>query len=138
MPEHVHRWHPWNDVAREHLRCRLAQSGHAADGCICRSGWTRVIVEKPFGKDLESNRQLDRDLKEHLSEEQIFRIDHYLGKELIENLTVLRFANLVFEPLWSRDFIRNVQVLTSPTAPPPPRPQPPLRARPQHLRSVDA
>lgn len=83
---------------------------HEACDDICRSGWTRVIVEKPFGKDLESNRQLDRDLKQYLSEEQIFRIDHYLGKELIENLTVLRFANLVFEPLWSRSFIRNVQV----------------------------
>jgi glucose-6-phosphate 1-dehydrogenase len=72
-----------------------------------------VIVEKPFGKDLESSRKLDVDLKEHLSEEQIFRIDHYLGKELIENLTVLRFSNLVFEPLWSRSFIRNVQVIFS-------------------------
>lgn len=85
----------------------------AAASASSPSGWTRVIVEKPFGKDLESNRQLDRDLKEYLSEEQIFRIDHYLGKELIENLTVLRFANLVFEPLWSRDFIRNVQVIFS-------------------------
>lgn len=79
--------------------------------CLCaRSGWTRVIVEKPFGKDLDSSRQLDKDLKEYLDEEQIFRIDHYLGKELIENLTVLRFANLIFEPLWCRQYIRNVQV----------------------------
>lgn len=69
-----------------------------------------MIVEKPFGKDLMSSRQLDKDLKTHLSEEQIFRIDHYLGKELIENLTVLRFSNLIFEPLWSRSCIRNVQV----------------------------
>ena len=80
---------------------------------MCRSGWTRVIVEKPFGKDLESSRQLDTDLKEVLEENQIFRIDHYLGKELIENLTVLRFANLIFEPLWNRDYIRNVQVIFS-------------------------
>ena len=77
------------------------------------SGWTRMIVEKPFGRDLESFRALSRQLYEHLEEEQIYRIDHYLGKELIENLTVLRFANLVFEPLWSRNFIRSVQVIFS-------------------------
>jgi glucose-6-phosphate 1-dehydrogenase len=69
-----------------------------------------MIVEKPFGRDLESFRALSSDLYEHLREDQIYRIDHYLGKELIENLTVLRFANLVFEPLWSRQYIRNVQV----------------------------
>jgi glucose-6-phosphate 1-dehydrogenase len=86
-------------------------------GVRCRTGWTRVIVEKPFGKDLESSRQLDKDLKTHLSEEQIFRIDHYLGKELIENLTVLRFSNLVFEPLWNRSFVRNVQVCPSDVVP---------------------
>lgn len=72
-----------------------------------------MIVEKPFGRDLESSRQLARELYQHLDEEQIYRIDHYLGKELIENLTVLRFANLVFEPLWSRQFIRNVQIIFS-------------------------
>ena len=54
----------------------------------CRSGWTRVIVEKPFGKDTESFQKLSADLYQHLSEEQMYRIDHYLGKELIENLTV--------------------------------------------------
>lgn len=72
-----------------------------------------MIVEKPFGRDLESSRQLATELYKHLTEEQIYRIDHYLGKELIENLTVLRFANLVFEPLWSRQYIRNVQVIFS-------------------------
>ena len=70
-------------------------------------------MEKPFGRDLESSRQLDKDLKAVLNEDQIFRIDHYLGKELIENLTVLRFSNLIFEPLWCRDYIRNVQVIFS-------------------------
>lgn len=54
----------------------------------CRTGYTRVIVEKPFGKDSESFRQLSADLYQHLTEDQMFRIDHYLGKELIENLTV--------------------------------------------------
>jgi glucose-6-phosphate 1-dehydrogenase len=76
-------------------------------------GWTRMIVEKPFGRDLSSFRALSASLGEHLREDQIYRIDHYLGKELIENLTVLRFANLVFEPLWSRQYIRNVQVIFS-------------------------
>ena len=69
-----------------------------------------MIVEKPFGRDSESFRALTDELYQHLREDQIYRIDHYLGKELIENLTVLRFANLVFEPLWSRQYIRNVQV----------------------------
>ncbi|KAK9222687.1 hypothetical protein WN944_011123 [Citrus x changshan-huyou] len=77
------------------------------------TGWTRVIVEKPFGRDSESSGELTRSLKQYLREDQIFRIDHYLGKELVENLSVLRFSNLVFEPLWSRNYIRNVKVLRS-------------------------
>lgn len=77
------------------------------------SGWTRVIVEKPFGRDSESSRQLTQCLKLYLNENQIFRIDHYLGKELVENLSVLRFSNLVFEPLWCRQYIRNVQLIFS-------------------------
>lgn len=77
------------------------------------SGWTRFIVEKPFGRDSESSGELTRSLKKYLVEEQIFRIDHYLGKELVENLSVLRFSNLVFEPLWSRNYIRNVQLIFS-------------------------
>ncbi|KAK4437491.1 Glucose-6-phosphate 1-dehydrogenase, chloroplastic [Sesamum alatum] len=77
------------------------------------SGWTRVIVEKPFGRDSESSNELTRSLKQYLTEDQIFRIDHYLGKELVENLSVLRFSNLVFEPLWSRNYIRNVQLIFS-------------------------
>ncbi|KAL9453843.1 hypothetical protein AB3S75_009451 [Citrus x aurantiifolia] len=77
------------------------------------TGWTRVIVEKPFGRDSESSGELTRSLKQYLREDQIFRIDHYLGKELVENLSVLRFSNLVFEPLWSRNYIRNVQFIFS-------------------------
>lgn len=76
-------------------------------------GWTRVIVEKPFGRDSESSAALTRGLKQYLEEDQIFRIDHYLGKELVENLSVLRFSNLIFEPLWSRQYIRNVQLIFS-------------------------
>lgn len=77
------------------------------------NGWTRVIVEKPFGRDSESSAELTSGLKQFLTEEQIYRIDHYLGKELVENLSVLRFSNLVFEPLWSRQYIRNVQFIFS-------------------------
>ncbi|KAL8136666.1 hypothetical protein V2J09_002667 [Rumex salicifolius] len=76
-------------------------------------GWTRVIVEKPFGRDSKSSGELTNSLKQYLTEEQIFRIDHYLGKELVENLSALRFSNLVFEPLWSRNYIRNVQLIFS-------------------------
>ncbi|KAI3452566.1 hypothetical protein Pfo_009230 [Paulownia fortunei] len=76
-------------------------------------GWTRVIVEKPFGRDSESSAALTKALKQYLEEDQIFRIDHYLGKELVENLSVLRFSNLIFEPLWSRQYIRNVQLIFS-------------------------
>ncbi|PON46046.1 glucose-6-phosphate dehydrogenase [Parasponia andersonii] len=76
-------------------------------------GRTRVIVEKPFGVDSESAEKLTRGLKQYLAEDQIYRIDHYLGKELVENLLVLRFSNLVFEPLWSRNYIRNVQLIFS-------------------------
>ncbi|KNA25621.1 hypothetical protein SOVF_004890 [Spinacia oleracea] len=77
------------------------------------NGWTRVIVEKPFGRDSESSAALTNGLKQYLKEDQIFRIDHYLGKELVENLSVLRFSNLIFEPLWSRQYIRNVQLIFS-------------------------
>ncbi|GLT73294.1 hypothetical protein SLA2020_451630 [Shorea laevis] len=77
------------------------------------NGWTRVIVEKPFGRDSESSAALTKGLKQYLTEDQIFRIDHYLGKELVENLSVLRFSNLIFEPLWSRQYIRNVQFIFS-------------------------
>ncbi|KAK4486056.1 hypothetical protein RD792_008721 [Penstemon davidsonii] len=77
------------------------------------NGWTRVIVEKPFGRDSESSAALTNALKQYLNEDQIFRIDHYLGKELVENLSVLRFSNLIFEPVWSRQYIRNVQFIFS-------------------------
>ncbi|KAJ0235421.1 Glucose-6-phosphate 1-dehydrogenase 3 [Hirschfeldia incana] len=77
------------------------------------TGWTRVIVEKPFGRDSKTSSALTKSLKQYLQEDQIFRIDHYLGKELVENLSVLRFSNLIFEPLWSRQYIQNVQFIFS-------------------------
>src|SRR6266849_143463 len=77
--------------------------------------WTRVIVEKPFGHDLESAIQLNKDLKEILSEKQIYRIDHYLGKETVQNVMVFRFANSIIEPLWNRTYIDHVQITAAET-----------------------
>ncbi len=74
------------------------------------TGWTRLIVEKPFGHDLESARELNTMLREHFEENEIFRIDHYLGKETVQNMNALRFANGIFEPIWNRQFIDHVQI----------------------------
>jgi glucose-6-phosphate 1-dehydrogenase len=70
----------------------------------------RVVVEKPFGRDLESAKALDAELKQLLPEEQIYRIDHYLGKEAVEDLLVFRFANTLFEPVWNRNYVSNIQI----------------------------
>jgi len=78
-------------------------------------GWTRIIIEKPFGRDLASARSLNALLHEYFAEEQVFRIDHYLGKETVQNLMVMRFANSIFEPLWSYKYIDHVQITVSET-----------------------
>ncbi|MBV9427989.1 MAG: glucose-6-phosphate dehydrogenase [Bradyrhizobiaceae bacterium] len=77
--------------------------------------WRRLVIEKPFGTDLESARELDRQLLGLMGENQIYRIDHYLGKETVQNIMVLRFANGLFEPLWNRDHIDHVQITVTET-----------------------
>jgi len=75
-----------------------------------QDGWKRLIIEKPFGYDLETARQLDKEIHIHFDEQQVYRIDHYLGKETVQNLLVFRFANGMFEPLWSRNYIDSVEI----------------------------
>jgi glucose-6-phosphate 1-dehydrogenase len=72
--------------------------------------WRRVVIEKPFGSDLESARNLTREIQKVLSEKQIYRIDHYLGKETVQNILVFRFSNGIFEPVWNRRYIDHVQI----------------------------
>jgi glucose-6-phosphate 1-dehydrogenase len=84
----------------------LGQAGLARED----GGWRRVVIEKPFGRDLESAIALNRELKSFLKEEQIYRIDHYLGKETVQNILVFRFANGVFEPIWNRRYVDHVQI----------------------------
>ena len=74
------------------------------------AGWTRLIVEKPFGNDRDSAQRLNEILGRHFAEEEVFRIDHYLGKETVQNMLALRFANGIFEPIWNRQFIDHVQI----------------------------
>ena len=92
-------------IAPEHF-AKITQ-GLATVGITKRA---RVVVEKPFGRDLQSAIQLDSELKQVLPEDQIYRIDHYLGKEAVEDLLVFRFANTLFEPVWNRNYVSNIQI----------------------------
>jgi len=77
---------------------------------MAKNGWSRLIVEKPFGRDSETSTELSNELSELFEEDQLFRIDHYLGKEMVQNLMSVRFANTVFEPIWNRNHIANVTI----------------------------
>ena len=77
------------------------------------TGWTRLVIEKPFGHNLESAKALNDEIREGFEEDEIYRIDHYLGKEMVQNIEVIRFANGIFEHLWNNRFIANIQVTSS-------------------------
>ena len=96
------------EVAAQLGRAGLARQENA-------SAWRRIIVEKPFGSDLASAKELNRLLHQHFDESQIYRIDHYLGKETVQNLMVFRFANGMFEPIWNRRYIDHVQITAAET-----------------------
>ncbi|MGE5234755.1 MAG: glucose-6-phosphate dehydrogenase [Acidobacteriota bacterium] len=86
---------------------QLGRSGLVAEE---QGRWRRVVIEKPFGHDLDSARALNREIAAVLDEEQIYRIDHYLGKETVQNILVFRFANGIFEPIWNRRYVDHVQI----------------------------
>ena len=87
---------------------KLGQSGLAEQ--VEGKSWTRVVIEKPFGRDLDSARKLNKAIHRFFREQQIYRIDHYLGKETVQNIIAFRFANSVFEPIWNRSYIDHVQI----------------------------
>ena len=91
---------------------QLGQAGLSGQGKGC---WRRVVIEKPFGHDLDSAKALNRDIKAVLAENQIYRIDHYLGKETVQNIMVFRFDNAIFEPIWNRRYIDHVQITNAET-----------------------
>ncbi len=91
----------------------IDQLGKACLSCETEGHWRRVVVEKPFGHDLPSAQDLDAQILRTLGEKQIFRIDHFLGKETVQNIMTFRFANGLFEPLWNRDRIDHVQITVS-------------------------
>ncbi len=98
------------------LFCKIVELLGAANLTQQENGrWRRVIVEKPFGSDLNSARALNRDIRKILDENQIYRIDHYLGKETVQNLLVFRFSNGIFEPIWNRRYIDHVQITVAET-----------------------
>ena len=93
----------------------VAQGLHKAGLAGEEQGYRRLVIEKPFGKDLETASALNKELQSVFDEKQIYRIDHYLGKESVQNLLVYRFANSIMEPLWNRNYIDHIQISTSET-----------------------
>jgi glucose-6-phosphate 1-dehydrogenase len=95
------------------IATRLGEAGmNREDG-----GWKRLVIEKPFGHDLETCRELNRTLHAHFREDQLYRIDHYLGKDTVQNILVFRFANTLFEPLWNHNYIDHVQITVAESVP---------------------
>ncbi len=88
----------------------VEQIGHSLLCKECPGQWSRIIVEKPFGHDLDSARELNAHMHQYFQEDQIYRIDHYLGKETVQNILVFRFSNGIFEPIWNRRYVDSVQV----------------------------
>jgi glucose-6-phosphate 1-dehydrogenase len=92
----------------------LGRAGLSAEGKN-GNGWSRIVVEKPFGRDLDTAIDLDRSLHDHFQEHQIFRIDHYLAKETVQDILMFRFANAIFEPIWNRRYIDYVTITVAET-----------------------
>lgn len=84
-------------------------------GLSATSGWKRLVIEKPFGRDLTSAKELNQDINQVFNEEEIYRIDHYLGKEMVQNIQVVRFSNPIFESIWNNRYISNIQITSSET-----------------------
>jgi glucose-6-phosphate 1-dehydrogenase len=101
----------FNDIIERLGERRIAEKGENDDPAI----WHRIIIEKPFGRDLASAKGLNAVLHKYFTEDQVFRIDHYLGKETVQNLMVMRFANSIFEPIWNYKYIDHVQITVSET-----------------------
>lgn len=99
----------------QHLFGQIVSGLHQQGLVDNKKGWQRVVIEKPFGRDLSSARQLNERISNVFAEDDIYRIDHYLGKEMIQNLMVIRFANILFEPVWNNKFIDNIQISSSET-----------------------
>jgi glucose-6-phosphate 1-dehydrogenase len=93
----------------------VGQLGRAGLSAQDNGRWRRVVIEKPFGNDLDSAKALNREIKSVLPESQIYRIDHYLGKETVQNIMVFRFDNAIFEPIWNRRYIDHVQITNAET-----------------------
>jgi glucose-6-phosphate 1-dehydrogenase len=97
------------------LAPRIVRGLESADLTGDDRGWTRVVVEKPFGHDLESAQALNEEIREVFDENQVYRIDHFLGKETVQNILALRFGNMLFEPLWNRNYIEYVEITAGET-----------------------
>ena len=100
-----------NEIARSGIIKRMKNPTHPEEHKVRLEGWQRIVYEKPFGSDLHSAHEINECIKQHFQEHQIFRIDHYLTKELVGNIALVRFTNIVFEPLWNNRYIDQVQIV---------------------------